>query len=740
MSLFKGFYRNRRLSLQRALNFFVDGYGDSNYSLPSSLEEVTSGSVNFDPITALSTIVTDSSTSPTTSHISLQGDTNAVRVFLGNPKIDEDSFYLYVRINGGSAIKIKMYRYTGRIINAPTGASLSFGTSDGRSIDIASMTVPEALESISGTTGTANCDTAGPPLWEPSAAHITLADYNSAFILESDGTERIIFISEYDGTNWTEPRFIRLPTSTDIKVRCTYKEIALASYEGDTVDITAPSGATIGGTSAVMTFGDTATGSTLNVTANSESDLRDKIAAAVAGDEIVIPAGTYTLTVNVTDASFTANVLAGNVGGEGIIIRGATGDRADVVIIPNNDSSGFYFTGTGSTEYAVWKDLTINGNSGTSINLTWVNGKIKFENVRFTGCAGQNNISLIQQSTDIMDARFLFCQSDTSGKDCYNIHAQKNAQTLLSTFQFIACTGHTSGSASQDQILTSHDNANYELYGGSFSNSVNSVIAQDGAATSTAKAFAFFTTVTPGARNGGVSDTANYFCSITGTGGSSQYPLAPVFSTGLKMTSAYIRVPNGTSYPSTPLIAFWKVGSSTRCYHSSIGGLSMSWSVLTAATGEAIRHTDYTAGSTANSNFYNNTFYSNPTALGLTSTTLPWTLINNATFNNTTGINVSAASNALGTSNYNCFDTPVDADLTQGANDVAGDGAINSTTFFPTASGNSDGSGTTSIYDWVGGIDIWGFIARHKSTIISRGAREIPAIYADAELFPDYWI
>src|SRR3989344_4012967 len=98
---------------------------------------------------ALRSVTTEASATPSTTHITLVGAQNAVRIYTGEQSVTEAYFYLYVSRSGGAVKKIKMYRWQGRILTGISGETLSFGTSDGRALSVAPMIVPVALESVS---------------------------------------------------------------------------------------------------------------------------------------------------------------------------------------------------------------------------------------------------------------------------------------------------------------------------------------------------------------------------------------------------------------------------------------------------------------------------------------------------------------------------------------------------------------------------------------------------------------
>ncbi len=94
------------------------------------------------PSIILQTVITQASTTPSLVKITLGNAQNGVRVFSGDQSVSEDSFYLYVSRNGGAVSKVKMFRWMGRILVGSQGDIFAFGTSDGRSLTMAPVTVP----------------------------------------------------------------------------------------------------------------------------------------------------------------------------------------------------------------------------------------------------------------------------------------------------------------------------------------------------------------------------------------------------------------------------------------------------------------------------------------------------------------------------------------------------------------------------------------------------------------------
>lgn len=702
----------------------------------------------------LVSFATDASVSPTTTHVTTTGSQNAVRVWIGNTPVGEADFFLYYRVNGGSAKKKRALRFTGRLLKVGTNASVSFGTADGRTIQACACTLPETRETPTDVSGTANCDAAGPPLWSPTAAHVTLADYNQAFRI-SHTSEIVVYVSENSGSAWTPPRMVVVPANTPIAVRATYKEIALANYAGTALSVTAPTGATIGGTSAAMTLGIVATGTTYNVAAGNEADFRAKLGLAVAGDEVVLPAGTYTLTAAITATTFAAN-HGTNIGSSGVIIRGATGNRADVVIKPNTGVDQWLCNNGAGTLPAAVKDLTIDC-SGTDSGCRWFGGKWRLQNLRIFGPqTGSQVYPLLQLGPSDTGPQDLLALDvlveDALDDGVSGIGYISSTHVSTSSIRFVRSISRRSGTTNDNmQCWTTHNGLAIETWGSTGSDARLNVCATG--SESGSLFHHFFSTFTPGSRRCGMRDSTYFFCNWTGGNqaddirmkfGGTAYMIGGVYTNTLLTSTNQITTFLGTaSQPQTGRVMaarFVGPGSVGRGIFTITGGAELWFNVLTGL-GEGIRNSSYSSGSTGPTLVYNNTLSGCTTAFALSDTTTTLTIVGNATRGSTTGINTTAAQQANTTNSYNVIDPTIDADFVAGTGDVvSGDAAVSTTDWFPTAAGNADDTGSPTVHDWIGGIDIWGFPAIYKAGVSPKGARSLPVIRASQEMYPDFWL
>ena len=677
---------------------------------------------------ALSSVVTEASATPTTVLATLGAGQNGLRVFTGETAASEKYFDLYVSKNGGAVSKIRMYRWQGRILSGAAGDTFALGTTDGRSLSVAPMTAPASLAAPSGVTGTANCDQALPPLWAPSAAHVTLPANGSKLQLNSDGTERVVFISERAPSGWTPPRWVVLPSATSVVVHCNFTEVALANEAGATLSVTAPTCSTVGGAKAVMSLPmPTITGTSHVCTTGAQ--FATAIGAAVAGDEIVV-SGSITLTGEVTRASFTANEAAGKKGYEGILIRGVTaGDRTSGVV----NGGGFGWTinmpgaGDQMTLYGYMKDLTFDWGANAKLG-SHGGGKYRHQNVRVTGGTGDCWDFNATNYPITLDA--LFCRVDTSADDCWNLsgNATYNAASRL---RFFSCDGVGAGNNAASQCFTSHIGLPFEIYGGTWSDAHTNVIANDASST---PGYVFWATLSKGAREAGVVNGVHLF-GCNWTDGHSQTDCTSEFSrVTTTLSGSTITLFRNSLYIRNNVLAV-SVG---RAIFNSVGAGEL---VGNIGFGNETIRLGSAAGAVASTNVLFNTFHDGNIGFSSQDTSnMPSVFKNNASRVMTTSVNVVTGGGGAVTGDYNTLDATVDADYTPGANDTQpADAALNTTSWIPTASGNCDGNGDAAAVDYVGDSDPWGFVRLFKGSRASRGTRETPGIYASAVLYPEYF-
>lgn len=692
------------------------------------------GSSSLPPLTGLiQTITTQTGTSPVTDY-SLPPGTDAVRVWTGETPATEPWFFLYVNRNG-SVAKIKMNRFEGRTVTVPAGGGVGFATSDGRTIQIAADVRPAALGTVFPAAGVANADVGGPPIWSPSAPHITLPAGQRQYELVGGGTERIVFVSEYDGVTWSRPRWLRLPAAGSVRLHSTFGQIALANYDGASISVNGPAGTVIGGVSVASALTMPAiTGATRNV--NDVPTLKAAIAAAVAGDEIVLAAGTYLLDVNITATSFTANNgVGGRIGAEGILIRGATSNRTLYVIgCAANGQGDWSLTQTGASLRTGFKDLTFTfGGSNTSA-FSVIRGRFSVQNCRFTGTIGANLDCFNGIGSTTTNGLYLDCykcQADTSVADCWNFNDGNTTDNLI---RLIDCIGHTSGAVFSDQALTTHNGLPLYAYGGHYYNSVQNVTANGGPGIIPVT-YLYFVRTSRGARAGFVSNAQPFACLLetmaTALVGWAAAPaVANIVEAGVREATNNNTIYEGNLFRNAAAIANWygyfpNVNTTTLFERNICSGFQ---------TGLRFNNGAGPGAQTARGNSIVSAFF----AIDKTTTFTTTATGNVSRLSAARGVNVDVTGMANLSVSYNTWDGAADPDYIPGPNDVAATAALDAN-FLPTAGGNCDGTGNPVAIDWVGGTDYVSFLLEISSTTRDRGARCRPRLIVNAELTPDIW-
>lgn len=677
------------------------------------------------------TVTTQTGTSAT-ENISLGSGYDSVRVWTGETPVTEPWFFLYVT-RSGVTTKIKMNRFEARLISVP-GKTVGFATADGRSLKIAPDVAPTSLGTSFPVSGTANADAGGPPIWSPSAAHITLPSGQFQYELVGSGTERIVFVSEYDGATWSPARWLRLPASGSVWMHATFSRIALANYDGATVSVKGPTGTVIGGTSAASSLTmPSVTGTTRNVT--DVATLKTAIAAAVAGDEIVLAAGTYNLDVNITAASFTSNNgVGGRVGAEGILIRGATSDRTLYIIgCAANGQGDWNLNQTGASLLTGFRDITFTFGGSNTACFTTTRGRFSVQNCRFTGTIGANLDCFNGIGSTTTNGLYLNCykcQADASFADCWNFN---DGNTTSNRVRLIDCIGHTAGSTSSDQCLTTHTGLHIEVYGGWYYNANTNAIATDGTSS---PCHCFFMRTSRGARQGTVLNSNVYGCRIEQPATTivgwvvNDWSIASYVEAGVREATNTANIYEGNWFNNAGAIGsyygyFPNVNTTTTFERNVVQSFNV-----------GIRMDNGAGPGSQSAN--RNSMVSCAFALSKTTTFTSSVNGNVSRLSTTRGVAVDATGMANLSVSYNTWDGTADPDYVPGSNDVAATAGLG-TTFLPTAAGNCDGNGNAGAIDWVGGTDYVGFLLEISDVVRDRGARCRPRIISGAIMVPDIW-
>lgn len=668
---------------------------------------------------------------------------NAVRVFSDLAAVSEPFFYLYAQRNSDAVQKIKIYPWSARIFASAVGDTWAFGTSDGRTLTMTAMAHPVALETSFPITGTANADNGCPPYWAPSAVHVTLSASGSAFQLADTSTNELVFIREFDGVSWTPTRWVRKQSGRATTVRCTYLQVALATLDGATLSIAAPPGTTIGGTSHLVTnpFMPVATGTTRNVT--NVATFKTAIAAAVAGDEIVLAAGTYAMDIPISNSTFVANnTVNGRVGFGGILIRGGTGNKADVILTGNGTgTNGTWLMEGDAVSFAGMRDLSFDC-TGVAIQMRTTGGKVAYQDIALSGIAIAPAEALLSFDciTHASTIEALRVTATDSINDCVDGSGDTpgSANCLASRARFVNCTAVRPQPNNQNnQCISTHFGFAMEWYGGLISDALNNAAAPDALASGQ---YLFFTTVTKGSHSSGLDNCYLFGCDIEGA----TFQASKIGGDG----GAWF---NRISFdPTTTNAVFQDVTQAVEhnvltCSTSATGAHGAR-SLNSSGTTDGFRYnvlsgfanaidtggSSSIGGSTA---YHGNTIFGNSVGARLEDTHLVMALRNNACKTNGTGIYAPVITSL--TTDYNTIDPTIAGLFVAGAHDlIAGDAALDAS-LFPTASGNCDGNGDTALEDFIGDSDPWGFVRVYLASRVSRGARDRAAMHAGAYLYPD---
>lgn len=688
----------------------------------------------------MQSVATAATATPTATNLILSPTQTAVRVWTGETPVSESGFTLYVVRNGGAVLPVKLNRYEARIITAPAGASLAFGTSDGRAITVAPLDIGgSTLTSTFPVTGTALADQAGPPLWTPTAAHVTLPTLCSSFEIAQDTVPRVVFVSEYDGLSWSPPRWLRTSTLGPVRVRATYSKVALATYDGSTVSVSAPTGSRIGGASSLMqlTF-PTITGTSRSV--SSVAALKTAIAAAVSGDEIVLADGTYALDIPVVNSTFAANHgISSRQGAEGITIRSASGNAAACILTGNGSGTNGSWTldHTARTAPLAIKNVTFDF-TAKPISFSFTAGTILAQNIDWIGGTAADVVAVAADDGGAVTATFLRCKAHDAYDDAWNFNGFA-ANNSASNVRLVDCQGYRSGNFANSQTLTTHFGLGVKVYGGWFYDAHTYVIENSAV---TDPMFLAWVKISKGTRK----------CQIQ---------KAPwIFGCEIQDMDSSIAVSNtGSCYLIANRITTVNYTSGTTMFRVATGDIGITiGNYIQSNTGRGIFASAGTTTGVFQSNVFNgfqtgflqgsstgagsvtatnNTFFGGFYGMDLTDTNLSAVIYGNACKTSTQSINCTASSMGRITSNYNVLDPTVDTDFVAGANDTTGADAALDARFFPTASGNSDGTAASLLT--VGGTDYEGYPLCYKVTSHDRGARARPRVITGADMLPDLW-
>ena len=380
----------------------------------------------------------------------------AIAVYSGDRNDSEGWMNLYI-FDGSTTTKYIMRRWDMFIIPVASGSTIRVGTTSKTlsapdvstnqpDIVVATTVAPLSLATPSGTTGTVNADKSCPRWWSPSATHITLPSELSTFTVDADESgDRNIVIREVDSQGVYSPdRHIHVPSGLKRTVQCIGRHIAVMTLDGSTVDITAPAGSTVGGTSDILDV-DLDYTSTDTVAAGDPGDFETSL-AAVADNGRLLVSGNYSLTqaINATNYA-TASTRS-------VLIEGATGDPDDATL-----SAQVIQVVLSSSVRWVFKNLTIDV-TGLTNGIT-LKGKVDFYNVKVVGTQTSGDKIQLPDPSPLtgFEVNFYYCQVENSTGD-----------TISATNVNVNVIGGTwlgNGSNASDQILTPHAATRLVAYG-----------------------------------------------------------------------------------------------------------------------------------------------------------------------------------------------------------------------------------------------------------------------------------
>ena len=726
--------------------FLTGAVGQATFCFP----QPTTSPVYFKAVphdTLFADITTDASTNPTTTQLVLRTNQNAFRVWTGEQDVAEPYFDLFVKINGVPLPPVRLYRWQSRILSAPLGAAIALGTVDGRGMSLVGVTASANLETPAGVTNTAWCDAAGPPLWSPAAPQVVLPGENMAFSIASPGYELPVFISEYDGVRWTPPRFVILETNVTVTIRATFRYVALANYAGVPLTVIAPSNSVVGGVSTAMSL----PGSKGRVwLCTNTADFTNAVSKAVAGEQIVLADGVYELDQIFLADHFTANMILGNIGPEGITIRSASGNRDHCVLTGVGTNGGWNITGVGMKQPALFQGVTFNF-SNMVVGFWPFGGKWRMQDVRFTGrgpCDGDRagNVNFRALENDALQVDMLRVQCDNSDGRAFTFSGVQNlgVTNAGSRVRLVDCTGFTAGSNFVDRVLLASYQLPVAVYGGDYSDAQDTLVDASYGNT----VHCFWTRFSDGARVAHLRGVSLFGCIFT-TGTSDIEPQTNSYVLFSSLNATYPYAVYTLIYAATDgqIVSHNRLrGNAGRALWSYRGGAVYEGNILEGWT-DGILAGWYSSGSTNPVRVTGNTFVRCARAMEDLQGSFRMTATNNACFQSAeSSVYLDTSATNLFLSDFNVYDALTAPCLPYGQGDIiqgwipAGPGDILQASaaldsrLKPTSAGNCATNGVG--LGRLGDSDPWGHVL-YYTTNASRGARARPV--NTGVLLPDVW-
>lgn len=706
---------------------------------------------------AISSVNTEISSNPSTTLFTIPNGATGVCIYTGFRVYKNFKFNLYVKKNGAfiDAVTVLKGQQCERwLIAGSPGDTIALGTdTESIPLDISGAIVPITNTVPSAVTANANADDINPDDWVPVSPHVILPELGSPIKINSTGSWRIIYIKEYDGTNWSKIASYSIPPGYSPTIVCAQTRIALGTTDGGTISVTGPTGTVIGGTKQTYSIPFPAiTGATYTPT--DETTLRAACAAAVAGDAIQLPSSTITLTQALGSSNFTANIGAGRIGAEGITIFGSGSSSVIKVADINN---GFLFTQTSATMPLWWRDFVLDcSNIATQSNARpiFINGIHRWQNVTIqnqlinTANFDLMTVNVFAPSASI-DMLYYKCTMSNSTNDCWQFFGDSTSASRNMKIKLVNCLGTGAGSQgtfNNSQNYTTHNQLDIQLIACRANTDGSGNQIANGGAT----CWCYWTSVVPGSNtNVGWQDSNRFQCYRLSPSGSQQSIGTNLDGVGFMDVGNYwdgalmsqfgsVYGPGSAAYGTVLIEGNYIKALGTRAFfpNTATGSISIGPNIVDTAN-EGVRFNNITTP-TGKTFSYTGLTIVNSGAVGTAynggSTAGTLAVLNTACKGNTNGTAGFVA--ATNTSNYGVYDPANSANFTFGGNDISNADAALDANLFPTASGNCDATGTA--YSYIGSRDAFNFIHIYSSTTTPKGARGRP-IFSQT-LRPDIYV
>lgn len=677
-----------------------------------------SGQDEFDPTYVrypFQTITPDAGSSPTTTQAIIQPGNNAIRLQFGYVASYYNHFFIYYNDNGTS-YKIDAYRMTTLLLKCAAYDVIKIGCDSSFPISFQQYADPLVRPTPTGVSATCQTDSVAPMQWFPAAAHLVLPDKCNSFTIAHNGTQRTVFVKENDGYNWGNITAYIVEANKDLTIFCVNKNIALGTYTGLSLSITAPLYTLVNSHSYNTTFAFRAiTGTVRNVTAGSGASLVAALNAFVLGDLVSVPAGNYHCE---TAPAWTANIAAGHKGAAGLTLVGATGNRGDVVIYVNDVAvSAWTLNNSTDTNGVYFANFTIRGDSSDN-PIDLISGHHYWYNMRvagsyYAGSGGVGELLNIAMNTASQPVSFYaaFVNIDSGYADHFDANAFATgttwAQIQACSIVCVSCGATFGGNFANSQLFTSHFEMPYTVSGGLW-NDANANTFANGAGPT--YGYLEFLTVTPGSRAGGVQQCSCFGCILTLT-------TSGALSAATTTSGSYFNNITLAATSSSSLVrninaaninhnVFNPSGSGLRgyFYNATTGTPVYVGNLFLGTWGDANYSTSATSGSTAVIRLIGNSFVGNGVAVYLGDLFDSTTIANNAFKSNTTNVDV------VGSAIYKSYGHNVMASVTgtytSGTGDITNAASALDGNYTPTVGGNVDaGQGDNTQVGYIGGKD-----------------------------------